>query len=102
MEKVYKEASIELQIMHEIMECMEEERAEVKAQIEHVLASMAVDVDESNYCEEMNSCSASCMSAPAQSMRDARSRRAGGAVKNGCEGKGLQPHSVGTESTLAV
>ena len=102
MEKEYKEASIELQRMHEIMEHMEEECAEVEAQIEHVLASMAVNMDESDYCEEMNSCPASRMSALAQSMRDARSRRAGGAVKNGCEGTGSWPHSVGTESTLAV
>lgn len=91
--------------MRETMERMEEERAEmvaeVEAQIERALASMAVDVDESDYCEEMGSRPASRMSASAQSTRDARSRRASDAVKNSCEGTGSRLRSVGTESTLA-
>lgn len=105
-EKAHKEALTELQRMRETMERMEEERAEmvaeVEAQIERALASMAVDVDESDYCEEMDSRPASRMSASAQSTRGARSRRASDAVKNSCgEGTGSRLRSVGTESTLA-
>lgn len=104
-EVAHKDALIELQRMRETMERMEEERAEmvaeVEAQIERALASMAVDVDESDYCEEIDSRPASRMSAP-QSTRGARSRRASDAVKSNCgEGTTTRLRSVGTESTLA-
>ncbi|KAL4069616.1 hypothetical protein V8B97DRAFT_597959 [Scleroderma yunnanense] len=105
-EKAHKEALIELQRMRETMDRMEEERAEmvaeVEAQIERALASMAVDVDESDYCEDLSSRPGSRMSASARSASGARSRRASDAVKtNDDEGVGSRLRSVGTESTLA-
>jgi len=46
---VHREALVELQKMHETMEFMEQEHAEivtkVEAQIEKALASMAMDID---------------------------------------------------------
>ncbi|KNZ73437.1 DENN domain-containing protein [Termitomyces sp. J132] len=52
-ESAHKEAILELERMRETMEKMEQERAEmvaeVEAQIERALASMAVDLDESDY-----------------------------------------------------
>ncbi|KAI6047633.1 DENN domain-containing protein [Pisolithus marmoratus] len=105
-EKAHKEALIELHRMREMMERMEQERAEmvaeVEAQIERALASMAVDVDECEYGGEINSRPGSRMSASARSASGARSRRASDAVKssNG-DGGGSRLRSVGTESTLA-
>ena len=55
-ETAHKEAMVELEKMKETMEKMEEERAEmvaeVEAQIERALASMVVDIDESEEEEE--------------------------------------------------
>jgi len=51
-ESAHREALVELQKMCETMEFMEQERAEmvtkVEAQIEKALASMAVDIDDSD------------------------------------------------------
>ena len=51
-ESAHREALVKLQKMHETMEFMEQERAEmvteVKAQIKKALASMAVDIDDSD------------------------------------------------------
>lgn len=105
-ERAHKEALIELHRMREMMERMEQERAEmvaeVEAQIERALASMAVDVDESEYGGEISSRPGSRMSAPARSVSGASSRRASDAVKSGNgDGGGSRLRSVGTESTLA-
>lgn len=87
--------------MRETMERMEEERAEmvaeVEAQIERALASMAVDVEESDY-GEMSSRPGSRMSATRSA--SGRSRRSSDAVKEGSV-SGSRLRSVGTESTLA-
>ena len=52
-EQVHKEAMVELERMRETMDKMEDERAEmvaeVEAQIERALASMAVGMDDSDY-----------------------------------------------------
>lgn len=105
-EKAHKEALIELHRMREMMERMEQERAEmvaeVEAQIERALASMAVDVDESEYGGEISSRPGSRMSAPPRSVSGASSRRASDAVKSGNgDVGGSRLRSVGTESTLA-
>ena len=51
-ESAHREALVELQKMRETMEFMEQERAEmvtkVEAQIEKALASMAMDIDDSD------------------------------------------------------
>ncbi|KAI9572960.1 DENN domain-containing protein [Boletus coccyginus] len=66
-ELAHKDALVELERMRETMERMEQERAEmvaeVEAQIERALASMAVDVDESDYGGELSSRPGSRMSA---------------------------------------
>ncbi|KAG6336570.1 hypothetical protein ID866_2508 [Astraeus odoratus] len=104
-EKAHKEALTELQRMREMMERLEQERAEmvaeVEAQIERALASMAVDVDESDYGGEVGSRPGSRMSASARSASGARSRRASDAIKTGGGETGVSRlRSVGTESTL--
>ncbi|KAI0073132.1 hypothetical protein K474DRAFT_1692777 [Panus rudis PR-1116 ss-1] len=67
-EVAHKEALLELQKMKDTMEKMEEERAEmiaeVEAQIERALASMAVDMDESDYGSSRPSSRMSSRSAP--------------------------------------
>jgi hypothetical protein len=84
---------LELSRMKETMDRMEEERAEmvaeVEAQIERALASMAVDIDESDYGGSRSSSRLSSASAPS------RSRRASDAAK------AHHLRSFGTESTLA-
>lgn len=95
-EAAHQEALEELRQMRENMERMEDERAEmmaeVEAQIERALASMAVDVDvESNYSDYSRP---SRPSSRTSSRAYARSRRASDT------GKGHLP-SIGTESTLA-
>jgi len=100
-ELAHKDALIELERMRDTMERMEQERAdmvaEVEAQIERALASMAVDVDESDYGGELSSRPGSRMSA--RSVSGTRSRRASDAMKN--ENNGSRLRSFGTESTLA-
>lgn len=85
---------LELERMKETMDKMEQERAEmvaeVEAQIERALASMAVDVDESDYGSSRPNSRLSSTSAPGT-----RSRRASDATKT------RHLRSFGTESTLA-
>lgn len=105
-EHAHKDALIELERMRETMERMEQERAEmvaeVEAQIERALASMAVDIDESDYGGELSSRPGSRMSASARSASGTSSRRASDAVKSGShENNGSRLRSFGTESTLA-
>ena len=105
-EHAHKYALIELERMRETMERMEQERAEmvaeVEAQIERALASMAVDIDESDYGGELSSRPGSRMSASARSASGTSSRRASDAVKSGShENNGSRLRSFGTESTLA-
>lgn len=92
-ELAHKEAMMELARMKETMDRMEQERAEmvaeVEAQIERALASMAVDIDESDYGGSRPNSRLSSASAPS------RSRRASDAAKN------HHLRSFGTESTLA-
>ncbi|KAF8560362.1 hypothetical protein OG21DRAFT_1401805 [Imleria badia] len=103
-ERAHKDALVELERMRDTMEHMEQERAEmvaeVEAQIERALASMAVDVDESDYGGELSSRPGSRMSTSARSASGTRSRRASDAMKNG-ESNGTRLRSFGTESTLA-
>jgi nicotinamide N-methyltransferase len=92
-ESAHKEAMLELARMKETMDRMEQERAEmvaeVEAQIERALASMAVDIDESEYGDSRPSSRLSSASAPS------RSRRTSDAAKT------HHLRSFGTESTLA-
>ncbi|GLB36150.1 putative protein with domain found in a variety of signalling proteins, always encircled by uDENN and dDENN [Lyophyllum shimeji] len=93
-EQAHKEAILELERMRETMEKMEQERAEmvaeVEAQIERALASMAVDIDDSDYASSRPSSRLSSTSAPS------RSRRASDATT-----RTRQLRSFGTDSTLA-
>ncbi|KAG6911964.1 hypothetical protein DXG01_000212 [Tephrocybe rancida] len=93
-ESAHKEAVLELERMRETMEKMEQERAEmvaeVEAQIERALASMAVDIDESDYASSRPNSRLSSTSAPS------RSRRASDATT-----KTRMLRSFGTEETLA-
>ncbi|KIK93749.1 hypothetical protein PAXRUDRAFT_786486 [Paxillus rubicundulus Ve08.2h10] len=105
-EQAHNEALVELERMRDMMERMEEERAEmvaeVEAQIERALASMAVDVDGSDYGGELSSRPGSRMSASARSTSGTRSRRTSDAVKSGAaENPASRLRSFGTESTLA-
>ncbi|KIY52728.1 hypothetical protein FISHEDRAFT_8434, partial [Fistulina hepatica ATCC 64428] len=90
-EMAHQKAMLELEGMREQMERMEEERAEmiaeVEAQIERALASMAVDIDESDYGSSRPS---SRMSGTSD-----RSRRPSASESN------KRVRSFGTESTLA-
>ncbi|KAG5639246.1 hypothetical protein H0H81_005320 [Sphagnurus paluster] len=91
-EQAHREAMLELQQMRETMDKMEQERAEmvaeVEAQIERALASMAVDIDESDYgSSRPNSRMSSTSGLP-------RSRRSSDATKT------RHTRSFGTESTL--
>ncbi|TRM66313.1 AEX-3 domain-containing protein [Schizophyllum amplum] len=96
-ESAHKTAMVELEQMRETMERMELERAEmvaeVEAQIERALASMAVDIDDSEYGSErthsrLSSRPGSRMSSRAQSPLSPRS-------------SGRHLRSFPTESTLA-
>lgn len=84
---------VELEKMKETMDKMEQERAEmvaeVEAQIERALASMAVDIDESDYSNSRPGSRLSSASGPS------RSRRPSDAAKT------RQLRSFATESTLA-
>ncbi|KAG2350349.1 hypothetical protein BDR05DRAFT_899202 [Suillus weaverae] len=104
-EVAHKEALVELDRMRETMERMEEERAEmvaeVEAQIERALASMAVDVDESDYDGDLASRPGSRMSAAKSTTSGSRSRRASDPIKDGSVSSGSRLRSFGTESTLA-
>lgn len=100
-ESAHTEALVELRKMRETMEYMEQERAEmvaeVEAQIEKALASMAVDIDDSDEYDSrpgsrLSSRSGSRVSRP--SSRTSRSRRTSDA------GIRKQLRSFGTESTL--
>ncbi|KAF8898744.1 hypothetical protein BD779DRAFT_1607447 [Infundibulicybe gibba] len=92
-EVAHRDAMSELEKMKDTMEKMEQERAEmvaeVEAQIERALASMAVDIDDSDYGSSRPSSRLSSVSGPT------RSRRASDATKN------RHMRSFGTESTLA-
>lgn len=91
-EHAHKEAVLELQRMKETMDQMEQERAEmvaeVEAQIERALASMAVELDDSDY-------SSSRPASRLSNVSGSRSRRASDASKT------RHLRSFGTESTLA-
>jgi nicotinamide N-methyltransferase len=91
-EQAQQEAMLELQRMRETMERMEEERAEmvaeVEAQIERALASMAVDIDDSDY-------GSSRPDSRLSNISGTRSRRPSDAAKT------RHLRSFGTESTLA-
>jgi hypothetical protein len=106
-EQAHNDALIELERMRDTMERMEQERAEmvaeVEAQIERALASMAVDVDvDSDYGGELSSRPGSRMSTSARSASGTRSRRDSDAVKSvSHESNGSRLRSFGTESTLA-
>ncbi|KAI9460585.1 DENN domain-containing protein [Lactarius psammicola] len=102
-EVAHREALIELQKMRETMETMEQERAEmvaeVEAQIEKALASMAVDIDDDSDSDDSRPASRSSSRPPSRisrpNSRASRSRRAsdaGSRIK--------QIRSFGTESTL--
>ncbi|KAG6857561.1 hypothetical protein H0H87_000160 [Tephrocybe sp. NHM501043] len=97
-ELAHKEAVLELERMRETMDKMEQERAEmvaeVEAQIERALASMAVDIDESDYASSRpNSRPNSRMSSTSG---PSRSRRPSDATT-----KTRLLRSFGTEETLA-
>ncbi|KAI0778202.1 AEX-3 domain-containing protein [Trametes elegans] len=91
-EKAHLSAQLELQQMREAMEKMEEERAEmiaeVEAQIERALAHMAVDVDDSDYGGSRPSSRLSSRSAPST-------------YRRGSESRTRPLRSFSTESTLA-
>jgi hypothetical protein len=101
-ESAHREALIELQKMRDTMDTMEQERAEmvaeVEAQIEKALASMAVDIDDSDDDDDsrpgsrMSSSSVGRPSRP--NSRTSRSRRTSDA------GTRKQLRSFATESTL--
>lgn len=91
-ETAHRDALGELETMREAMEKMEEERAamiaEVEAQIERALASMAVDIEESDG-----------ESRPSSRMS---SRSAPSALRRPSEGRAARPlRSFSTDSTLA-
>ncbi|KAH9486937.1 DENN domain-containing protein [Psilocybe cubensis] len=91
-ENAHKEAILELERMKETMDRMEQERAEmvaeVEAQIERALASMAVEMDDSDY-------GSSRPNSRLSNISGTRSRRASDAAKS------RHLRSFGTESTLA-
>jgi nicotinamide N-methyltransferase len=91
--------------MRETMERMEEEHAEmvteVEAQIKRALASMAVDVDESDYEGDVASRPGSRMSAARSTASGSRSRRVSDPIKGGSVSSGSRLRSFGTESTPA-
>lgn len=95
-ETAHKDALEELEKMKETMEAMELERAdmiaEVEAQIERALASMAVGVDESDYGSESRP--SSRLSNVSNVSATPRSRRPSDAMARPLR-------SFGTESTLA-
>ena len=103
-EFAHREALVELQKMRDTMENMEQERAEmvaeVEAQIEKALASMAVDIDDDDSDEDDDSRPASRMSSSSvghpsrPNSRTSRSRRTSDAAMR------KQLRSFGTESTL--
>ncbi|KAF8974034.1 AEX-3 domain-containing protein [Flammula alnicola] len=91
-ESAHKEATLELERMKETMDRMEQERAEmvaeVEAQIERALASMAVEIDDSDY-------GSSRPHSRLSNVSGSRSRRPSDAAKS------RHLRSFGTESTLA-
>ena len=95
-EEAHRTALEELDAMRGQMERMEEERAEmiaeVEAQIERALAHMAVDVDDSDYGGSRPSSRLSTRSAPSTS---------GGGYRFPSEGRARPMRSFSTESTLA-
>ncbi|KAG6842211.1 hypothetical protein C0991_000181 [Blastosporella zonata] len=97
-EMAHKEAILELERMRETMEKMEQERAEmvaeVEAQIERALASMAVDIDESDYASSRPSSRSNSRMSSASG--PSRSRRPSDATT-----KTRLLRSFGTEETLA-
>ncbi|KAH9004017.1 hypothetical protein EDB86DRAFT_2886260 [Lactarius hatsudake] len=101
-EVAHRDALVELQKMRDTMENMEQERAEmvaeVEAQIEKALASMAVDIDDSDE-DDSRPVSRSSSRPPSRisrpSSRASRSRRASDAGS-----RMKQIRSFGTESTL--
>ncbi|KAJ7630933.1 DENN domain-containing protein [Roridomyces roridus] len=96
-EVAHREAMSELEHMRETMEKMEEERAdmvaEVEAQIERALASMAVDID-SDYSGSRPSSRLSSRPGSRMSSATSRSRRTSDAANRPLR-------SISTESTLA-
>ncbi|KAI0275070.1 hypothetical protein BC834DRAFT_815136 [Gloeopeniophorella convolvens] len=102
-EVAHRDALVELQTMRETMETMEQERAEmvaeVESQIEKALASMAVDIDDSDDYDSRPGSRASSRAtsrASRPSSRASRSRRTSDAAV-----RIKQLRSFGTESTLA-
>ncbi|KAI1797896.1 DENN domain-containing protein [Ganoderma leucocontextum] len=95
-EDAHRTALEELEDMRTQMERMEEERAEmiaeVEAQIERALVHMAVDVDDSDYGGSRPSSRLSTRSAPSTS---------GGAHRFAADGRTRPLRSFSTESTLA-
>lgn len=95
-ESAHKEATLELERMRETMEKMEQERAEmvaeVEAQIERALASMAVGMDDSDYSSSRPQ---SRLSDVSGTHSRSQSRRPSDASKS------RHLRSFGTESTLA-
>jgi EEF1A N-terminal glycine/lysine methyltransferase len=101
-EAAHRDALVELQKMRDTMEIMEQERAEmvaeVEAQIEKALASMAVDIDDSDEYDSQPGSRASSRSTSRISRpnsRASRSRRTSDAAM-----RMKQVRSFGTESTL--
>ena len=102
-ESAHRDALVELQKMHDTMDNMEQERAEmvaeVEAQIEKALASMAVDIDDSDE-DDSDSRPASRISSSSigrhsrPNSRTSRSRRTSDTRMR------KQLRSFGTESTL--
>jgi nicotinamide N-methyltransferase len=101
-ESAHGDALIELQKMRDTMDNMEQERAEmvaeVEAQIEKALASMAVDIDDSD--EDDDSRSVSRMSSSSTGRLSRPDSRASRSRRTSDAGMGKQLRSFGTESTL--
>jgi EEF1A N-terminal glycine/lysine methyltransferase len=101
-ESAHGDALTELQKMRDTMDNMEQERAEmvaeVEAQIEKALASMAVDIDESD--EDDDSRSVSRMSSSSTGRLSRPDSRASRSRRTSDAGMGKQLRSFGTESTL--
>ncbi|TFK77102.1 hypothetical protein BDN72DRAFT_909497 [Pluteus cervinus] len=97
-ENAHQDAVLELERMKDTMDRMEQERAEmvaeVEAQIERALASMAVDIDDSDYGSSRPASRLSSVSGSV-SGHHPRSRRPSDAAKS------RHLRSFGTESTLA-
>jgi nicotinamide N-methyltransferase len=101
-ESAHREALVELQKMRDTMDTMEQERAdmvaEVEAQIEKALASMAVDIEDSD--EDDDSRPGSRMSSSSVGRPSRPNSRASRSRRTSDAGTRKQLRSFGTESTL--